>query len=105
MSNKEILENMQNMDAEIETLSQTILKELTNFISLLRRLLKAMKLRWQEKERVMAAIARLDSSLYRTVLVAVYIEGASVISVSQRIHYSESRTYEILREAERRLKL
>lgn len=105
MSNREILENMQNMDAEIETLSQTILKELTNFISLLRRLLKTMKLRWQEKEKVMAAIARLDSSLYRTVLVAFYIEGASIVAVSQRIHYSESRTYEILREAEKELKL
>lgn len=105
MDNREILENMQNMDAEIETLSQTILKELTNFISLLRRILKLMKLRWQEKERVMAAIARLDNSLYRTVLVAFYIEGASIVAVSQRIHYSESRTYELLREAERELKL
>ena len=105
MSNKEILENMQNMDAEIETLSQTILKELTNFISLLRRLLKAMKLRWQEKERVLAAISRLDSSLHRTVLLAFYIEGATVIQIAQRIHYSESKTYELLREAERRLKL
>lgn len=105
MSNKEILENIANMDAEIETLSQTILKELTNFISLLRRLLKAMKLRWQEKERVLAAITRLDSSLHRTVLMAFYIEGATVIQIAQRIHYSESKTYELLREAERRLRL
>lgn len=105
MSNKEILENIANMDAEIETLSQTILKELTNFISLLRRLLRLMKLRWQEKERVLAAITRLDSSLHRTVLMAFYIEGATVIQIAQRIHYSESKTYELLREAERRLRL
>lgn len=105
MSNKEILENIANMDAEIETLSQTILKELTNFISLLRRLLRLMKLRWQEKERVLAAITRLDSSLHRTVLLAFYIEGATVIQIAQRIHYSESKTYELLREAERRLRL
>lgn len=105
MSNKEILENIANMDAEIETLSQTILKELTNFISLLRRLLRLMKLRWQEKERVLAAISRLDSSLHRTVLLAFYIEGATVIQIAQRIHYSESKTYELLREAERRLRL
>ena len=105
MSNKEILENIANMDAEIETLSQTILTELTNFISLLRRLLKAMKLRWQEKERVLAAISRLDSSLHRTVLLAFYIEGATVIQIAQRIHYSESKTSELLREAEGRLRL
>lgn len=105
MDNREILENIRNMDAEIETLSQTILKELTNFISLLRRLLRLMKLRWQEKERVLAAISRLDSSLHRTVLLAFYIEGATVIQIAQRIHYSESKTYELLREAERRLRL
>lgn len=105
MDNREILENIRNMDAEVESLSQVILKELTNFISLLRRLLRLMKLRWQEKERVLAAITRLDSSLHRTVLMAFYIEGATVIQIAQRIHYSESKTYELLREAERRLKL
>lgn len=105
MDNREILENIRNMDAEVESLSQVILKELTNFISLLRRLLRLMKLRWQEKERVLAAITRLDSSLHRTVLLAFYIEGATVIQIARRIHYSESKTYELLREAERRLKL
>jgi len=105
MTNREILENIANLDAEVESLSQVILKELTNFISLLRRLLKAMKMRWQEKERVMTAIARLDSSLHRTVLIAFYIEGASVVRIAQRIHYSETRTYELLREAEELLKL
>lgn len=105
MDNREILENIRNMDAEVESLSRVILKELTNFISLLRRLLRLMKLRWQEKERVLAAISRLDSSLHRTVLLAFYIEGATVIQIAQRIHYSESKTYELLREAERRLKL
>lgn len=105
MDNREILENIRNMDAEVESLSRVILKELTNFISLLRRLLRLMKLRWQEKERVLAAISRLDSSLHRTVLTAFYIEGATVIQIAQRIHYSESKTYELLREAERRLRL
>lgn len=105
MDNRELLENLKNTDAEIETLSSTILGELTQFIRLLTRLLKLMKMRWSEKERVMSAISRLDSALFRTILWDYYINDESVIAIARKTHYSESYVYELMREAEKELKL
>lgn len=105
MNNREILENLKSTDAEIETLSSTILNELTHFINLLQKLLKLMRMRWAEKERIMAAISRLESSLHRSILWDYYINNASVISIARKNHYSESYIYELLKKAEARLKL
>ena len=121
MENREVLENLKRTDAEIDALSNTILNELTRFIKLLTKLfriknnsrsfklltklLKLMKMRWSEKERVMAAVSRLDSSLFRSILWDYYINNESVIAIARKNHYSEPYIYELLREAEKELKL
>ena len=105
MENREVLENLKRADAEIDALSNTILNELTRFIKLLTKLLKLMKMRWSEKERVMAAVSRLDSSLFRSILWDYYINNESVIAIARKNHYSEPYIYELLREAEKELKL
>ena len=105
MSNREILENLKSTDAEIDALSTTILGELTRFIGMLKKLLSLMKMRWNEKERVMARITKLDSALFRSILWDYYINRESVISIARKNHYSEPYIYELLKEAEEELKI
>lgn len=105
MTNREALENLSRIDDEIAELEKLIAKERSDVDSLSRRLTKIAADRRKEKDRVLIAISRIESSLYRKVLIAFYVNRRSVISIAQEIHYSESRTYEIIKEREGRLKL
>lgn len=89
---------------EIEELKR-ITRKRRDDESLSRRLKSLIELRNRERQYIIEQISLMKSALYRTVLIARYVNDKSVISIAQMIHYSESRTYEILRDRERELKL
>lgn len=105
VTNREILEGLLKYDKEIEELSRAIQKEKQNVDDLSRRLQKLIDTRRKEKDRILIRISAIENPLYRTVLIGYYVNGRSVVSIRQDINYSASRTYEIIREREGRLRL
>lgn len=105
VTNREILEGLLKYDKEIEELSRRIRKEKQNVDDLSRRLQRLIDIRRKEKDRILIRISDIENPLYRTVLIGYYVNGRSVVALSADINYSVSRTYEIIREAEARLKL
>ena len=105
MTNKEILKGLSVYDTEVESLSKAILNEQINVSNLIRRLLKLMEYREKEKERILVAICNMENNLYRKVLIETYVNNTSAVKLRQEINYSLSRTYVIIEEAEKRLKL
>ena len=105
MTNREILEELLAYDAEIRELSIRIKNEEQAAKELTARLNQAIEYRRKQKERILVRITKLDNSLHRQVLVGKYCNGKSVLEISSLIHYSVSRTYEIIRDAEDSLKL
>lgn len=105
VTNREILEGLLKYDREIDELSRRIQKEKQNVDDLSRRLQKLIDIRRKEKDRILIRISDIENPLYRTVLIGYYVNGRSVVALRQDINYSVSRTYEIIREAEGRLKL
>ena len=105
MANREILKSYTLLDAEIRELSKSIEKEKAAVDSYIRRLDRSIELLKIQKAQIEDAIDRLPNPLHRTVLRAKYINGESVVSLAQHINYSESRTYDLIKEAEKEFKL
>ena len=105
MTTRERLQTFHTLTKEIDALSRAINKERRDVESLSRRIQNLIDKRNAEREHVLERIANLESPLHRTVLIEKYINGRTVVAISMTIHYSESRTYEIIKEAEEKLEL
>lgn len=105
MTNREILEGLPKFENEIAELRKAIKTERQNVNALSTRLNDLIETRYQQKIKIISRIRALDDPLYRKVLIRTYINGKSAVTVRQEIHYSLSRTYDILREREQALKL
>ena len=105
MTNREILEELLQYDAEIRELSIAIKNEEKAAKELAARLNQRIEYRRKQKERILVAVTKLDNALHRQVLVGKYFNNKSALEISSGIHYSLSRTYEIIREAEDSLNL
>lgn len=105
MTNRDHLQEYLNYREEIRVLTKAAKQQKRDNDQMMRDLEDAIDYREKKKERILVAITKLDKSLHRLVLVERYINGESAEKISQEIHYSLSRTYDIIREREELLDL
>lgn len=104
-SKRDILQSYLFLGREIEEINRTIERETEQVRRHVHKLTKKKEALEERRANIEGRIDKVDNTVYRTILRGRYLNGQSMVSISQNINYSESRTYNLLIQAEEEVDL
>lgn len=104
-SKRDILQSYSFINAEIDEINRTIEREQERTKRHVHKLTKRRESLEEQRALIEGRIEGMDNIVFRTILRGKYINGRSIVSIAQKINYSESQTYNLLLQAEEEIDL